>query len=281
MRGTGRPVLRSDAYGVARCSCVPDAMFVNVVERRGRSGLVLGHNGDNSRDHLRHGACVRLYQGDYGREEVFDQDPAAVARRWRDCGAGLIHVVDLDGAAEGRLVNRDGITSLLAVEDVRLEVGGGIRSSEDAGWLFERGVERIVLGTVAVEDTELVAALVAAYDDAIVVSLDARDGRVTTRGWLVGTEMPVTELCARMFDAGVSRFVYTDVRRDGTMTEPNFDALEQLVRSTPAPVTAAGGITSLDHLQRLRDVGAAGAILGKAIYVGSIDLGEAISLYGG
>jgi phosphoribosylformimino-5-aminoimidazole carboxamide ribotide isomerase len=230
---------------------------------------------------LRHGACVRLFQGDYGREEVFDADPSAVARRWRDCGARLVHVVDLDGAAEGRLVNKDGITSVMTVEDIRLEVGGGIRTQEDAGWLFERGVERIVLGTAAVEDPQLVTNLVAAYPGAIVVSLDARDGFITTRGWLKGTNTPVADLCWSMFEAGVSRFVYTDVRRDGTMTEPNFEALERLVKSTPAPVTAAGGITSLDHLRRLCDVGASGAILGKAIYVGSIDLGEALTLYGG
>jgi phosphoribosylformimino-5-aminoimidazole carboxamide ribotide isomerase len=230
---------------------------------------------------LRHGACVRLYQGDYGREEVFDLDPAAVARKWHDAGARLIHVVDLDGAAEGRLVNRGGIDSIMTVEDLRLEVGGGIRTLEDAGWLFDRGVERIVVGTAAVEDPGLVSSLVASYSGAIVVSLDARDGYVTTRGWLQGTTVSVSDLCERMWDAGVTRFVYTDVRRDGTMTEPNFDALERLVRSTSAPVTAAGGITSLDHLRRLRDVGASGAILGKAIYVGSIDLGEALTLYGG
>jgi phosphoribosylformimino-5-aminoimidazole carboxamide ribotide isomerase len=230
---------------------------------------------------LRHGACVRLYQGDYGREEVFDLDPASVARRWHACGARLVHVVDLDGAAEGRLVNRDSIDAIRGVDGLELEVGGGIRTPEDAAWLFERGVARIVLGTAAIEHPELVTTLVAAHPGAIVVSLDARDGFVTTRGWLVGTDVPVSELCERMYAAGVSRFVYTDVRRDGTMTEPNFDALERLVRSTPAPVTAAGGITSLEHLRRLRDVGASGAILGKAIYVGSIDLAEALSLYGG
>lgn len=230
---------------------------------------------------LRHGACVRLFQGDYNREEVFNDDPSSVARRWRDCGAGLIHVVDLDGAAGGRLMNLDSIISMLSIEGVRLEVGGGIRSRETAEGLFNQGVERVVLGTVAVEDPELVGALAAAYPGAVVVSLDARDGLVTTRGWLVGTEVPVAELCGQMEAAGVSRFVYTDVRRDGTMTEPNFEALERLVNSTKAPIVAAGGITSLDHLRRLKDAGAAGAILGKAIYVGSIDLGEALSLYGG
>jgi phosphoribosylformimino-5-aminoimidazole carboxamide ribotide isomerase len=230
---------------------------------------------------LRHGACVRLYQGDYQREEVFDQDPAAVARRWHSYGARLIHVVDLDGAAGGRLMNLESIVSMLAIDGVRLEVGGGIRTKEDADGLFDRGVQQVVLGTAAIESPDLVTELVAAHPGAIIVSLDARDGFVTTRGWLVGTQVEVSELCERMFEAGVSRFVYTDVRRDGTMTEPNFEALERLVRSTPAPVVAAGGITSLEHLRRLSDVGAAGAILGKAIYVGSIDLGEALSLYGG
>lgn len=230
---------------------------------------------------LRHGACVRLFQGDYTKEEVFDLDPSAVARRWRDCGARLIHVVDLDGAAEGRLVNHEGILAVKAAGGVSIEVGGGIRTQEDADWLLSRGVERVVLGTAAVEDPSLVASLVAMYPYGVAVSLDARDGYVTTRGWLVGTEIPVAELCRSMRDAGVSRFVYTDVRRDGTMTEPNFRALEELVRSIDVPVVAAGGISTLEHLSKLRAVGAAGAILGKAIYVGSIDLREAVTQFGG
>ncbi len=230
---------------------------------------------------LRHGACVRLFQGDYGREEVFDLDPVAVARRWQGCGARLVHVVDLDGAAEGRLVNRDTVATLMQVERLSLEVGGGIRTAADAGWLFDHGVERIVLGTAAIEDPEMVASLVRAYGDAIVVSLDARDGYVTTRGWLVGTQVRVVDLCRAMRSIGVDRFVYTDVRRDGTLTEPNFEALEEVARGTDAPVVAAGGIATIDHVRRVRDAGAAGAILGKAIYTGSIDLREAISLYGG
>jgi len=230
---------------------------------------------------LRHGACVRLFQGDYGREDVFDLDPAAVARRWQKCGAKLVHVVDLDGAAEGRLVNRETIADLMKVEGLRLEVGGGIRTAEDAGWLFEHDVERIVLGTAAIEDPAMVESLVRSYGDAIVVSLDARDGLVTTRGWLKETRVPVIELCGRMRELGVARFVYTDVRRDGTLTEPNFEALEDVAHSTDAPVVAAGGIATIDHVRRVRDAGAAGAILGKAIYTGSIDLREAISLYGG
>ena len=230
---------------------------------------------------LRLGVCVRLFQGDYDKEEVFDESPSAVALRWRSCGAELIHVVDLDGAAEGRLVNKDGILDVMSVDGVRVEVGGGIRTKADADWLFEQDAERIVLGTVAVEDPPLVTDLVQAYPGMIVVSLDARDGWITTRGWLVGTEVSVTELCLRMREVGVSRFVYTDVWRDGTLTEPNFAAIERLARSTDAPVVAAGGFATLEHLRLLRDAGAAGAILGKALYTGSIDLGEAISLYGG
>ncbi len=230
---------------------------------------------------LRHGACVRLFQGDYAREEVFDLDPSSVARRWRDCGARSIHVVDLDGAAEGRLVNREGILAIQAVDGVSIEVGGGIRTREDADWLLSRGVERVVLGTVAVDDPSLVVDLAEMHPSGVAVSLDARDGFVTTHGWLVGTEITVLELCRKMREAGVSRFVYTDVRRDGTMTEPNFEAFEELARSTDVPVIAAGGISTLDHLGRLKHAGAAGAILGKAIYIGSIDLHEAVQQFGG
>jgi len=230
---------------------------------------------------LRHGQCVRLFQGDYAQEEVFDTDPVAVARRWRHAGAGMLHVVDLDGAAAGELVNRDAIASILQVPEVRVEVGGGIRTVDDADWLFVENAGRVILGTVAVEEPELVRRLVDKYGDGIVVSLDARDGRIATRGWLVDTQVDVSELCRKMREAGVSRFIYTDVRRDGTLTEPNFEAIERLVHSTDAPVVAAGGITIIEHIARLRDIGAAGAILGRALYAGSIDLGEAIELYGG
>ena len=230
---------------------------------------------------LRHGACVRLYQGDYNREEVFDTDPGGVAVRWKSCGAGWIHVVDLDGAAEGHLINKSAIEEIVSVGDVKIEVGGGIRTLDDASWLLEHGVSRIVLGTVAIEDPGLVDSLIAAYGDAVAVSLDARDGLVTTRGWLVSTEVPVIDLCHQMRESGVSRFVYTDVRRDGTLTEPNYEALQDLIASTDAPVVAAGGIATLEHLRRLSEIGAAGAILGKAIYTGSIELSEAIAQFGG
>ena len=230
---------------------------------------------------LRHGACVRLYQGDYNREEVFDTDPGGVAVRWKSCGAGWIHVVDLDGAAEGHLINKSAIEEIVSVGDVKIEVGGGIRTVDDASWLLEHGVSRIVLGTVAIEDPGLVDSLVAAYGDAVAVSLDARDGLVTTRGWLVSTEVSVVDLCHQMRESGVSRFVYTDVRRDGTLTEPNYEALQALIASTDAPVVAAGGIATLGHLRRLSEIGAAGAILGRAIYTGSIELSEAIAQFGG
>lgn len=230
---------------------------------------------------LRHGACVRLYQGDYNREEVFDTDPGGVAGRWKSCGAGWIHVVDLDGAAEGHLINKSAIEEIVSVGDVKIEVGGGIRTLDDASWLLEHGVSRIVLGTVAIEDPGLVDSLIAAYGEAVAVSLDARDGLVTTRGWLVSTEVSVVDLCHQMRESGVSRFVYTDVRRDGTLTEPNYEALQALIASTDAPVVAAGGIATLGHLRRLSEIGAAGAILGKAIYTGSIELSEAIGQFGG
>ncbi|MFW6056845.1 MAG: 1-(5-phosphoribosyl)-5-[(5-phosphoribosylamino)methylideneamino]imidazole-4-carboxamide isomerase [Chloroflexota bacterium] len=230
---------------------------------------------------LRHGACVRLFQGDYSREEVFGTDPSAVAERWRDAGATMVHVVDLDGAAAGELVNKAAIGGILSVPGVRVEVGGGIRTLGDADWLMSNGTERVILGTMSVEEPALVRQLVDTFDGAIVVSLDARDGRIATRGWLVDTQVDVSDLCEKMREAGVSRFIYTDVRRDGTLTEPNFDAIERLVAGTDAPVVAAGGITTIEHIARLRDIGAAGAILGKSIYTGSIDLKEAIDLYGG
>ena len=230
---------------------------------------------------LRHGACVRLFQGDYSREEVFGNDPVAVAMQWRDAGATMLHVVDLDGAAAGEIVNRDAVVGIMSLQGVSVEVGGGIRTFVDADWLVRKGARRVILGTIAVEEPALVRRLAEEFGDAIVVSLDARDGRIATRGWLVDTHVDVLDLCQEMHAAGVSRFIYTDVRRDGTLTEPNYDAIGRLVRSTDAPIVAAGGITTIDQVAYLRGIGVAGAILGKSIYSGSIDLKEAIDLYGG
>lgn len=226
---------------------------------------------------LKGGRCVRLYQGDFDQVTVFAGDPAEVARRWEEAGSKRIHVVDLDGAREGHPMNLEAISNILSSVKVPVQAGGGIRSRENARQVLGMGAERVVLGTAAVEDARLVVQLCTTFgEEAIVVSVDAREGMVAIRGWQERTEIEATTLVKRMGDLGVRRFVYTDVARDGTLTGPNFAAIEQLVEETEQRIIAAGGISSVAHLTRLASLGVEGAIVGRALYTGDIDLREAL-----
>jgi len=226
---------------------------------------------------LKGGRCVRLYQGDFDRVTVFSDTPADVARRWEEAGARRIHVVDLDGAQRGRPTNLEALAEVLEAVKVAVQVGGGIRTYEDVQRLLGMGAERAVLGTPAVEDPDMVAKLCQAFgQDAIVVSVDARDGMVTIRGWQQQTEVEAATLIRQMGERGVERFVYTDVARDGTLTGPNFAAVESLIKKTGGRIIAAGGISSIEHLVRLAKAGAEGAIVGQALYTGDIDLRQAL-----
>jgi len=226
---------------------------------------------------LKDGRCVRLYQGDYDRETVFSDDPSRVALAWQQAGAGRIHVVDLDGAREGRPTNLDALAGILAAVSLPVQLGGGIRTHEDVGRVLGMGVQRAILGTAAVEDPEMVARLCGEFGpETVIVSVDARDGKVATRGWLEHTRTEAVDLLRRMSDLGVERFVYTDVSRDGTLTEPNFAAIEHLVKATGKRIIAAGGVSRVEHLARLAEVGVEGAIVGRALYTGDIDLKEAL-----
>ncbi|MCY4624258.1 MAG: 1-(5-phosphoribosyl)-5-[(5-phosphoribosylamino)methylideneamino]imidazole-4-carboxamide isomerase [Chloroflexi bacterium] len=230
---------------------------------------------------LRGGRCVRLYQGDYDQEEVYGTDPLAVALRWQDEGATLIHVVDLDGAASGEFANLDAIRAIAEGVDVPVEVGGGIRDMEKAETLAGMGVNRLVLGTSAVEDPDFVAATIERFGAGrIVVSVDARDGWAALRGWKQPSRMRALDLMRQLTELGVERLEYTDISRDGTLTEPNFEAVTEAVNNVPAPIIAAGGIASVRHLERLAGLGVSGAIIGKALYTGAVDLREAVRLVG-
>ena len=226
---------------------------------------------------LRGGRCVRLYQGDYDQEEVFGTDPVAVALRWQDEGARLLHVVDLDGAASGEPANLDAVRAIVAAAGVQVEVGGGIRDMETAETLAESGVSRLVLGTSAVEDPDFVSALLERFGaDRVAVSVDARDGWAALRGWRQPSRMRALDLMRRMTALGVECLEYTDISRDGTLTEPNFEAMMEAVSNVSAPIIAAGGISSARHLERLAGLGVSGAIVGKALYTGNVDLREAL-----
>lgn len=230
---------------------------------------------------LREGRCVRLYQGDYAQEEVFGVDPVAIALRWQSEGATRLHVVDLDGAASGSPGNVDAIQAIASSVGITLEVGGGIRDMEKAVLLSDVGADRLVLGTSAVEDPDLVIQMLERFGvDSVVVSVDAKDGWAALRGWKQPSQMKALELMDRMVALGVGRFEYTDISRDGTMTEPNFESVTEAVNHVSVPIIAAGGIANVRHLERLAELGVEGAIVGKALYTGAISLPEALETLG-
>jgi len=229
---------------------------------------------------IRGGKCVRLYQGDYNQETVFDENPVTAALTWYARGARWLHVVDLDGAATGEPQNIEVVEEIIKESGLLIELGGGIRQEEVAKKLLHQGVNRIILGTAAIENRELVKKLCQQFGEAIAVSLDARDGKIAIHGWQKNTVVEVLQLSREMVDAGVRRFIYTDIKRDGTLTEPNFDMIDRLLTETNVPVIVSGGISRLEHLRRLKDLSVEGAIIGKALYTGDIDLEEAIINFG-
>lgn len=222
---------------------------------------------------LRGGKCVRLTQGDYNRETIFDDDPVAVARRWESAGASLLHVVDLEGARDGVPQQRDTIVDIVDALGIPVQVGGGIRSMEHADSLLRAGVNRIVLGTAAVSDPRLVLDLLARHGtDRIVVGVDARDGKVATQGWLETSSVDALDLIARMADAGVQRVVYTDIERDGMLSSPNFEAVREAAGLGVA-IIASGGVSRRADIVRLAEIdGVEATIVGRALYTGDVVL---------
>ena len=229
---------------------------------------------------IKGGKCVRLYQGDYRQQTVFYEDPVTAALTWYAQGARWLHIVDLDGAVAGEPRNMEVVGQIIKETALSIELGGGIRQEEMAKKLLRQGISRIILGTTAIENRELVRRLCQQFGEAIAVSLDARDGKIAIRGWQKNTVVEVLQLSREMVDAGVKRFVYTDIKRDGTLTEPNFDMIERLVAEANVPVIVAGGISRLQHLRRLKRLAVEGVIIGKALYTGDINLGEAVVSFG-
>ena len=219
---------------------------------------------------------MRLYQGDYDQETVFSDDPVETALEWQSLGAGRLHIVDLDGAADGRLYNLEVIKEIASSLLIPTQLGGGIRRMATVEQVLKAGVERIILGTVAVEDPELVKEVCRNFSERIIVGVDARDGYIATHGWQQQTELKAIEFARSMVKRGVKRFIYTDINRDGTLTEPNFTAITEMVNAISVPVIAAGGISSLSQLKTLGKLGVEGAIVGRALYTGDIDLKRAI-----
>ena len=230
---------------------------------------------------LRLGLCVRLFQGDYQQETVFSDEPVSVALAWQEQGAPRLHLVDLDGAAGGVPVNLEVITSIIHNLTIPVQIGGGIRDIATAESLLSAGADRVVIGTAAVENPSLVEDLCQKHgSQRVVIAVDAKDGLVAIKGWLESTEVKAQDLVEQMALLGVRRILYTDISRDGTLTEPNFEANADLVRTTDMAVLASGGIATLDHVRRLVDTGAEGAILGRALYTAAFSLREAIAVAG-
>lgn len=227
---------------------------------------------------LKDGQCVRLLRGAMDRATVFSDDPAAQARAFQDAGCQWLHLVDLNGAFEGHPVNAAAVEAILAATDIPAQLGGGIRDMATIAMWLDKGIARVILGTVAVENPDLVREAARAFPGRVAVGLDARNGRVATRGWAEETEMLVTELAARFEDAGIAAIIYTDIERDGAMAGPNIGATAALAHHVRVPVIASGGVSSLSDLLALKATGViAGAISGRALYDGKLDLGAALA----
>ncbi|AUM73059.1 1-(5-phosphoribosyl)-5-[(5-phosphoribosylamino)methylideneamino]imidazole-4-carboxamide isomerase [Paracoccus jeotgali] len=227
---------------------------------------------------LKDGNCVRLLRGDMQAATVFGTDPAAQARAFQDAGAEWLHLVDLNGAFAGQPVNAAAVEAILAATDIPCQLGGGIRDMATIEMWLSKGLRRVILGTVAVEDPDLVRSAARAFPGQVAVGIDARQGRVATKGWAHETDMQATDLARSFQDAGVAAIIYTDIDRDGAMGGPNIPATADLARAVSVPVIASGGVASLADLTALRDTGViAGAISGRALYDGAIDLTQALA----
>ena len=227
---------------------------------------------------LKDGNCVRLLRGDMDAATVFGTDPAAQARAFQEAGAEWLHLVDLNGAFEGKPVNAAAVEAILEAVDIPTQLGGGIRDMATIESWLERGLNRIILGTVAVENPALVREAAEAFPGRIAVGIDARAGRVATRGWATETDVKATDLARQFEDVGVAAIIYTDIDRDGAMQGPNIAATEALAQSVRIPVIASGGVSKLDDLKSLAATRIiAGAISGRALYDGALDLGEALA----
>ncbi|MBC8078764.1 MAG: 1-(5-phosphoribosyl)-5-[(5-phosphoribosylamino)methylideneamino]imidazole-4-carboxamide isomerase [Gorillibacterium sp.] len=227
---------------------------------------------------IRGGKCVRLVQGDYNQETIYHDSPVEAAQAWASQGAEWIHLVDLDGAKAGHPVNHEVIGAIAKTVKVPVQIGGGLRTLEDIELLLFLGVSRVILGTAAIEDRPFVKRVLNDYGDRVAIGLDARDGLVATRGWLTTSEVRAEDLAAELAAEGAQTFIFTDISRDGMMGGPNVEAIVRLAQASGRPVIASGGVSRYEDLERLAGHeadGIAGAIVGKALYTGSIELKEA------
>jgi len=227
---------------------------------------------------LKDGRCVRLFQGDFDQETVFSDDPLAMAKFWQDQGGHRLHLVDLDGAIQGKPIHLEVITSIVRELDIPVQVGGGIRDLATAGTWLNAGVDRVVIGTAAVSNPDMVSEVCQKHgSEQVVVSVDAKEGLVALRGWKETSSVTVLELANQMVDLGVVRLLYTDIARDGALTGPDLVTNARLAEKTGLAIQASGGVASVEHIKELLPTGVEGVIVGMALYTRTVNLAEAVA----
>jgi len=230
---------------------------------------------------LKNGKCVRLSQGEMHRETVYSDSPVETALKWQSLGARRLHIVDLEGAVSGTPHNREAIRDICAAVDMHVELGGGIRDLETITGYLDDGVDSVILGTAAIKDPELRRKACQQYPGRIIIGIDARDGMVSVQGWTEDTATSAIDFARELDPAAVEAIVFTDISRDGMLTGPNIESTVALARAVPIPIIASGGISALEDIRRLLDVeqhGIMGAITGRALYTGDLDLAEAVAI---
>jgi len=230
---------------------------------------------------LRRGRCVRLYQGNPDKETVYGDNPVDVARQWEHLGARMLHLVDLDGAFTGQSQNAPVIGAIGEAVGIPLQLGGGIRTREAVEKALSTGISRVILGTLVIEESRLACDLIEEYTDSIVVGIDARDGTVAVKGWTESSSVQAIELASRVESWGVKEIIYTDIRRDGTLSGPDLAGLEEILGKTGLQVIVSGGISSLDDLHALKPYRerVRGVIIGKALYSNQLTLTDAMNIF--
>jgi phosphoribosylformimino-5-aminoimidazole carboxamide ribotide isomerase len=229
---------------------------------------------------IKNGKCVRLLQGQFDKETVYSDSPIEVAKRWEECGASFIHVVDLDGALDGVWTNKQTISSIVNAVNIPVQTGGGIRKIEDIEERLNVGLNRVIIGTLAIKEPEIVKEAVKRFgSDKIVVGIDAKDGMVAVHGWEEVSKVSALDLCLQMKEYGINTIVYTDISKDGMMSGPNIEQTKELVEKTGMDIIASGGVANMEDLKNVDSINADGAIIGKALYTEAIDLTEAVKLF--
>lgn len=226
---------------------------------------------------LRGGKCVRLQQGDYARETVFGDDPAAMARHWVDQGGQYLHLVDLDGAKAGSVANWESLEAIVAAVKVPCELGGGVRDEATIKRLLDLGIARVVIGTLAIKQPDWFRQMCATFPGKLVLGIDARGGMVATEGWLETSQVRAVELAQGFSREKIAAIIYTDIETDGMLSGPNLDALDEMAQAVDVPVIASGGVATADDITRLTKLPVAGCIIGRALYEGTLKLADALA----